>query len=310
MASKFQYLFGPVPSRRFGRSLGIDLTPYKTCSYDCVFCQLGQTTAKAIDRREYVPTQAVLKEIKDWLKTDGQADYITLSGSGEPTLHSGFGDILAYIGSNTDIPSLLLTNGSLLYLPEVRQAAAEASVVKASLSAWDQASLGWINRPHEQLVFKQLISGLKRFRNHYRGRLWMEVFLVAGMNSMPDDVRKIAALAKTIAPERIQLNTAVRPPAEEFVTPLAKERLVSLTDLFTPKAEIIAEFNTSRQTRLQVTQDTILEMLRRRPCTAQQIANGFDMHINEVLKYLGSLLRKDQVHTESMKNGVYYIADE
>jgi wyosine [tRNA(Phe)-imidazoG37] synthetase (radical SAM superfamily) len=196
----------------------------------------------------------------------------------------------------------------MLYLPAVRQAASAANVVKVSLSAWDQASFTWMNRPPEQLCFEQVIEGQKRFRGQFDGQIWMEIFLIAGMNSMPEDVGKIAALAKEIAPDRIQLNTAVRPPSESFVAPLSRQRLSALTHLFQPQAEIIAEFNASGRAQVQVNQDTILEMLLRRPCTAKQIADGFGMHLNEVLKYLGNLMRNDQIRTQIEKNDVYYIA--
>lgn len=304
----YQYLFGPVPSRRLGRSLGIDLTPYKTCSLDCVFCQLGRTSVKTVKRREYVDTEGVLSELKDWLETDGQADYITLSGSGEPTLHSRFGEVLKFIRKNSTIPTVLLTNGTMLYLPEVRESAAHANVVKVSLSAWDQAPYEWVNRPHPQLPFDQQIEGQKTFRAQFKGQLWMEVFLIQGMNSISKDVRKIAALAKEIAPDRIQLNTAIRPPAEDFVMPLSEEQMSTLTHLFQPKGEIIAEFNTYRSRDVQATQNTILAMLRRRPCTAEQIANGFSMHINEVLKYLGILMHAGHISTERRDMAVYYVA--
>jgi wyosine [tRNA(Phe)-imidazoG37] synthetase (radical SAM superfamily) len=264
----YKYLFGPVPSRRFGRSLGVDLTPYKTCSLDCVFCQLGRTTEKTVTRQEYVPTDNVLTELEQWLETDGQADYITLSGSGEPTLHSGFGKVLEFIRSETAIPAVLLTNGTMLQLPEVREAAACANVVKVSLSAWNQASYGWVNRPHNQLQFDQLVQGQKDFRAQFKGQLWMEVFLIAGMNSMPADVSKIADRAKEIGPDRIQLNTAVRPPAEDFVTALSEERMQALPLLFNPPAEIIAEFRATHASHIQANQATIFSMLRRRPCTA------------------------------------------
>jgi len=304
----YQYLFGPVPSRRLGRSLGIDLTPYKTCSLDCVFCQLGRTPVKTVKRREYVDTDGVFSELKDWLETDGQADYITLSGSGEPTLHLRFGEVLKFIRKNSTIPSVLLTNGTMLYLPEVREAAAHANVVKVSLSAWDQAPYEWVNRPHPQLPFDQQVEGQKAFRAQFEGKLWMEVFLIKGMNSMLKDVRKIAALAKEIAPDRIQLNTAIRPPAEDFVMPLSEKQMSTLTHLFQPNAEIIAEFNTYRSRDVQATQNTILAMLQRRPCTAEQIANGFSIHINEVLKYLGILMHTGRISTERKDAAVYYIA--
>jgi len=306
----YKYLFGPVPSRRFGRSLGVDLTPYKTCTLDCVFCQLGRTTKKTVTRQEYVPTDSVLAELGEWLKRDGQADYITLSGSGEPTLHSRFGEVLEFIRTNCKIPAVLLTNGSLLNLAEVRDAAARADVVKISLSTWDQASYGWVNRPHIKLQFDQLVEGQKSFRTQFKGQLWMEVFLVGGMNSMPVDVSKIADHAKKIGPDRIQLNTAVRPPAEDFVTSLSEERMQELPHLFHPTAEIIAEFRAKLPSHIQANQETIFSMLQRRPCTAEQIADIFDMHLNEVSKYLGSLMRADQIRAEHKKTTVYCAATD
>ena len=303
-----KYLFGPVPSRRFGRSLGVDLTPYKTCSLDCVFCQLGRTTNKTVERQEYVNIDEVLSELEEWLETDGQADYITLSGSGEPTLHEHFGDVLALVRGKSNIPSLLLTNGTLLHLPEVREAARLANIVKVSLSAWDQASFGWVNRPHVQLRFEDLVKGQKAFREEYNGQLWMEVFLVSGMNAMPVDVSRISALAEEIRPDRIQLNTAVRPAAEDFAVPVSPERMMELTHLFHPQAEIIAEFSKQKDLKLKANRESVLAMLRRRPCTAGQIAEGFGMHLNEVSKYLGNLLSTNEIRTERKGETVYYAA--
>jgi wyosine [tRNA(Phe)-imidazoG37] synthetase (radical SAM superfamily) len=306
--AKRRNIFGPVPSRRFGRSLGVDLTPYKTCSLDCVFCQLGRTTNKTINREEYVSTEAVIQEIDEWMKTGEEADYITLSGSGEPTLHSHFGEVLRFIRDGSSIPAVLLTNGTLLYLPEVRDAASHADIVKISLSAWDQASYGLVNRPHPQLKFDQLVEGQKAFRRQFRGELWMEVFLVQGLNSTPSDVSRIASLAGEIKPDRIQLNTAVRPPAEGFAKPLSMDRMLSLCHLFHPNAEVIAEFKLEKDSKMQTNKETVLSMLRRRPCTASQIASGFGMHINEVSKYLGNLMRSGQIREERRNDTVYYAA--
>lgn len=252
MKTKYKTIFGPVPSRRFGLSLGVDLVPFKTCSLNCVFCHLGQTTNKTITRKEYVPLKTVLSELEAWLKTDGRADYITLSGSGEPTLHSRFGKVLEFIKTNCGIPAVLLTNGTMLTLPEVREAASHADVVKVSLSVWNQDYFKWINRPHPELHFKQVVEGQKTFRTQYKGQLWMEVFLVDGMNSIQVDVQKIAALAKEIAPDRIQLNTAVRPPAEEFVTALSKDEMEELASLFHIKAEVISDFGVFHDNRMRV----------------------------------------------------------
>jgi wyosine [tRNA(Phe)-imidazoG37] synthetase (radical SAM superfamily) len=308
MKKKYCHLFGPVPSRRFGRSLGVDLTPYKTCTLDCIFCQLGRTTNKTIDREEYVLIADVLGELKDWLRTNGNADYITLSGSGEPTLNYRFKEVLEFIHANSEIPAVLLSNGTMFHLPEVRAAAACADIVKVSLSAWDQASYGLVNRPHPQMRFDHLIQGQKAFRAQFSGQLWMEVFLVRGINSTPSDVRKIATLAKEIGPNRIQLNTAVRPPSEDFAAALPGECMEALTNLFHPTAEIIAEFNTIHAKSIQANQDTILSMLRRRPCSAKDIADVFHMHLNEVSKYLGKLIRTNQIRSDLKNGALYYSA--
>ena len=268
MKKKFKYLFGPVPSRRFGRSLGVDLTPFKTCSFDCVFCQLGRTPEETIIRKEYVPMDDVLSELDTWLKTDGQADYITLSGSGEPTLHSKFGEIFDFVHSHSSIPTVLLTNGTMLHLPEVRDAAARSDVVKVSLSAWDQDSYEWVNRPHSQLSFEQQVQGQIDFRE-------------------TDDYCN---------------------PAEEFAAPVPKEQMEAFTQLFDPPAEVIAEFSTARLKDIKANQETVLAMLKRRPCTAQQIGDVFSMHLNEVSKYLGKLIRTEKIQTERRNGNVYYAA--
>ena len=305
---EYKHIFGPVPSRRLGRSLGVDLTPYKTCSYDCVFCQLGRTPSKTITRGEYVPIGEVLDELGEWLKKDGKADHITLSGSGEPTLHSRFGEVLRFIRKNSPVKAVLLTNGSLLHLPEVRSAASQAHIVKVSLSAWDQASYGWLNRPHPELDFKELIGGQKAFRDEFKGQMWIEVFIVAGMNSIPSDVAKIAAVADLLRPDRTHLNTAVRPPAEDFVAPLSRDRLISLCHLFRPTAEVIAEYEAKGGFEVEANEEKIISMLQRRPCTAEDVAGAFGMHLNEASKYLGNLMRKGPIRAERTSGALYYMA--
>jgi len=305
---KYQYLYGPVPSRRFGRSLGVDLIPHKTCSQDCIFCQLGRTTNKTISRQQYVPIDAVLAELEGWLRVDGKADYITLSGSGEPTLHSDFGHVFEFIRSRTRIPAVLLTSGSMLWLPEVRSAASHAHIVKVSLSAWDQNSYNWVNRPHSGLDFNGLVEGQKAFRSKFKGELWMEVFLMTGINSSISDVCKIAALARQIGPDRIHLNTSIRPPAEDFAAALSTERLGSLVHLFHPVAEVIAVFDAKERVETHATKEEIHAMLLRRPCTAWDIAKAFGMHVNEVFKYLGDLLQEERIRSERINRSMYYTA--
>ena len=187
---EYAYLFGPVPSRRLGLSLGIDLTPGKACSLDCLYCQVGKTRVHTLQPDEYVPTQAVCAELDHWLAAGGQADHITLAGSGEPTLHTGFGEVLRHVKERSTIPSVLLSNGTLFFLPDIRQKAAQASVVKMTLSAWNDASFRRIQRPPEGLSFLQVHKGQISFRREFKGTLWLEVFLVQGMNTSPEQIEQ------------------------------------------------------------------------------------------------------------------------
>ena len=306
----YRHVFGPVPSRRFGRSLGVDLTPLKTCSFNCVFCQLGPTPRTTLERREYVPVQSVKNEILRWRDAGGTADYATLSGSGEPTLHSGFGEVLRFLKAELPCSAVLLTNGSLLHLPEVRAAAAEADVAKLSLSAWDDDSFRQINRPHPDLDFHRSVAGMREFRQAFSGRIWLEVFLIAGLNDAPGQVERIAALAAAIGPDKIHLNTAVRPPAESAVRPVNPERLAELAELFRPRAEVIANFVPRPGSGIAVNEIALLDMLRRRPCTARQIADVFGMHLNEVAKYTGHLLKAGQIQALQRAGETFFAAPE
>ncbi|MDF7824416.1 radical SAM protein [Pontiellaceae bacterium B12227] len=304
---KYKHLFGPVPSRRFGRSLGIDLTPYKTCSFDCIFCQLGRTTTKTLERRDYVPIKEVTGELDEWIHSGGEADYITLSGSGEPTLHARFGEVIEFVRAASSIPVVLLTNGSALGIPEVRAAAAKADVVKVSLSAGDEASFNYINRPHPALNLAGLIAGMQTFRQEFDGRLWLEIFMIWGVNSTQKEVAQLAEWARSVHPDRIQLNTAVRPPAEGFVRPMPRQKLQSLTVGFDPPAEIIAEFSSDITSASKANEETILAMLQRRPCTEKDISDALGLHLNEVAKYLGKLQRTGRIETPAIRHNPYYI---
>ena len=203
---------------------------------------------------------------------------------------------------------MLLTNGTLLHRPEVQAAAAQARVVKVSLSAWDQKSFEWVNRPHHQLAFTTVVDGIKTFRNRFDGQLWLEVFLLSGINSMARDVQKIARLTRELQPDRIHLNTTARPPAEDFAAAVPMARLEELADLFDPPARIAAVFNGHRSKSVKANETTLMAMLKRRPCTIKQIEAAFGMHINEVSKYLGALMETDRIRADRKNNEVYYRA--
>lgn len=304
----YKHVFGPVPSRRFGRSLGIDLTPYKTCSFDCIFCQLGRTAVKTMERKEYVSYESVINELDQWIKSEEETDYITLAGSGEPTLHSRLGEIIDFIHTSTSIPVALLTNGSLLSDSKVRAEAARADVVKVSLSAGDQTQFKYLNQPHTNLTIDGLVNGIKTFRSEFKGELWLEVFVAWGINSTPTDISRIAEWAKSFKPDRIQLNTAIRPPVKKFVRAVPREKLDALAKRFTPQAEVIAEFNSNATPSSQANEETILAILQRRPCTATQISIALGLHPNETAKYLGKLDRMNRIQSNKINSETHYFS--
>lgn len=302
----FEHIFGPLISRRFGRSLGIDLCPFKTCSYDCIFCQLGRTNVKTAERREFFPFDTICDEIDKWLKSGGSTDYITLAGSGEPTLYSRFGEIIDFIHNRTNIPVLILSNGSLFSCPEVRKAASKADIVKLSMSAWNQNLFENINRPVPEITFEDMINGQISFRNEYNGKLILEVFLLAGVNAIQEDVEKIAEYVNRIHPDTIHLNTVLRPTAEDFAYAVDGKKLEQFSTAFTPHAEIPPEIPGSPVLKKNIDEEKILDLIRRRPSTLKQLAETFGAHPNEISKITGKLLRENKIITEK-KQGKNYI---
>ncbi|MEI8205727.1 MAG: radical SAM protein [Kiritimatiellales bacterium] len=302
MSEKYHYLFGPVPSRRLGRSLGIDVTPFKTCSFDCVFCQCGCTTRLVSDREEFVPFVAVCAELERWLKQDGKADCITFAGSGEPTLYSRLGELIDLIKARTLIPVIVLSNGTLLHRPAVRGELLKADIVKVSLCAWDEASFQTINRPTPGLTFENLLAGERAFRKEFSGALWLEVFLMEGINADPEQVRKIAAAVVGVRPDKIHLNTAVRPPAEAGVQPVAKEKLEALCGLFSPRAEAIASFSADADAADKLDIEKVIDLIRRHPATAAQLVQSFGVTTAAILP----LLDDPRLQTEARGGETYY----
>jgi wyosine [tRNA(Phe)-imidazoG37] synthetase (radical SAM superfamily) len=283
------FVFGPVPSRRLGRSLGVDLVPFKTCPYDCIYCQLGRTTNKTVQRREWVPLGQVLCDIE--ARLDSQPDYITLSGSGEPTLYSRIDELIAGIKQLTTTPVAVLTNGALLSDPSVRRSLRAADVIAPSLDAPDAALFQHVNRPHPSVHFEEMLRGLVALRQEYAGQIWLEIFLIAGVTAVEPEAARLAALAQCIAPDRVQLNTATRPTAESYVAAVDGQRMQELAMLFGERAAVIADLPpVARPADAAVKGDHVRDLLARRPCTAADVAQGLGIHQNEALKYLGELL--------------------
>ena len=296
------YVFGPVPSRRLGRSLGVDLVPFKTCPYDCIYCQIGCTTHKIIEPKEWVPMEEVLEELKT--KLSGNPDYITLSGSGEPTLYSRTGDIIDAIKKMTDIPVAVLTNGSLLWKEEVRKQLINADLVVPSLDAGDKESFEAVNRPHKDISFDKMVDGLIQFRKEFKGQYWLEILI---LENHLETINEIVKYVKLIKPDKVQLNTVTRPPAEKFAVGVSKEKLVEISIMFDPHAEVIADFKEIHEKpEFKANCEDVLNMLKRRPCSVEDISSGLRIHRNEVIKYIEELMAKKLIKETLVNNIKYY----
>jgi len=305
----FKYLYGPVPSRRLGQSLGIDLAPFKTCTYDCIYCQLGRTTNKTMERRPYVPVHDILEELKIKLEAGETPDYISIAGSGEPTLHSEIGELIGMIKSMTSIPVAVLTNGSLLYKPQVSEALMRADLVIPSLDAGDETLFRYVNRPHNGISFDNMVSGLIEFTCDFQGQVWLEVLLVSGVTGMDADVKKIAALAKIISPAKVQLNTVCRPSSEEYACAVERKQMENLAGLFAGTVEIISNDQPSlySSTASRATVDNeIVSLLARRPCTLADICAGLGLHPHEAAKMLKKLVDEERIRTLRADHEVFY----
>jgi wyosine [tRNA(Phe)-imidazoG37] synthetase (radical SAM superfamily) len=235
------YVFGPVPSRRLGQSLGIDTIPLKTCNWNCVYCQLGRTVPLINTRKNYFLPEVILAEVQVALAAHrpGEIDWITFVGSGEPTLHASIGLLIRQVKTLTDRPVAVITNGALLYLPEMRAELSAADAVLPTLDAGTPKLYRRINRPHPDITFERLVKGLIAFRERYTGKLWIEVMLVRGLNDSEQALRHIAAVLRKIGPDEVHINLPTRPPAETWVQPPDDEGLRRATVILGDTAHVV-----------------------------------------------------------------------
>jgi wyosine [tRNA(Phe)-imidazoG37] synthetase (radical SAM superfamily) len=283
------HLFGPVPSRRLGRSLGVDLIPPKTCPYDCLYCEVGGTTCQTRERFPY-QTEAIIEELTGYLKEPNpRPDVITLAGSGEPTLNQGLGRIIREIKAMSQIPVAVLTNGALLYQPEVRRELAAADLVLPSLDAARAETYLAINRPLPELSFESLLEGLIAFRREYRGRFWLEVMLLKGINDTEAELALLRRALAEIAPDKIQLNTVVRPGVEAAARPLDAAEMAAAAAFLGGPVEIIAAFCRQDIVGSPCQDEDLVEMLSRRPMTAPDLSQALGLPLVQVVARLKRL---------------------
>ena len=285
----------------------MDLVPYKVCTFNCIYCQVGRTTRHTAERAAFVPVNDVIGEVREKLAIGARPDYVTLSGSGEPTLHSGLAEVIAGIKKLTEVPVAILTNGSLLSDPDVRKACALADVVLPSLDAGDEEQFQRINRPCAGFTLEDLVAGMAAFREEYGGEIWLELFLIKGINDDEHSAANLNRLIARIRPDRVQLNTAVRPTAEADAKALSPEEMDHLCERFGPKAEVIADFSkVHEEPAFAAQREDVLDMLRRRPCTLDDVAAGLGLQRNEAAKHIAELTRAGAIESERRGDREYF----
>jgi wyosine [tRNA(Phe)-imidazoG37] synthetase (radical SAM superfamily) len=291
-----------------GRSLGVDLVAHKICTYDCVYCQIGKTTRKTLVREEYAPVIEILDEVKHFLEEEHPpVDYLSLGGSGEPTLHSEISRIIEGIKAITSIPVAVITNGALLYDKKVREDLLKADVVLPSMDAVSPDVFEKINRPCQGFSVERMIEGLIEFRKLFKGKIWLEILFCKGVNDKLGELKKMKEAIERIQPDLIHLNTVVRPPSEPWAMPLSQKEMEEIRAFFGERATIISEFD--RHPSLVSKRDIkeeVLKVLGRRPLSRSDLSKGMGILENELENYIGPLIHEGKIKVRWFGDSIYY----
>ena len=303
-----KYIFGPVPSRRLGFSLGVDLLPNKTCSFDCIYCELGPTTCRTLELRDLIPPEAVLAELDDYLATTIlKIDYLTISGSGEPTLHPELGHLIRAIKKKYTQPLALITNGSLFFDPRILERVKEADLIIPSLDTVDPEAFQVINRPHPELRLEAIIEGLILLGQLPGPRIWLEVLFLRGLNDQPAQIKALSRTIEKINPERVQINTVVRPPVEAFAQALDHRALEAIRGILGPRAEIIASPTVKADFQMEMLESEILGLVARRPSTAEDLSRLTGLSRQQTLDLLNRLLNQQKIARQGFNRNDFFI---
>ncbi len=307
------YIYGPVPSRRLGNSLGIDPILSKTCNYQCIYCQLGKTTNFTNKRMNYCPKEEIITELERAIELHEKTiDYITFVGSGEPTLYKDLKDLLLKVKEISKKPVCVITNGSLLDQKEVRDALMISDIVLPSLDAGDKKSFIKINRPHPSLQFKKIIQGFKSFNKIFTGKFWIEVMLIRGINDSKKELLKIKEKIDLISPDRIDINVPIRPPMEEWVKIPEKSTLSLLNEIFIDYSNI----NFPEEGKFSIYssdfEKELISILQRHPMRQEQIIETFtskSLNKNMIISHLKQLKFQRKIKDIYYNNRIFWKLD-
>ncbi len=311
----YKHLFGPVISRRLGVSLGIDLVPYKVCPLNCVYCEVGETTDLTIEKKEYVSYDEIISELDHFISNNPKLDYITFSGSGEPTLFSRIGDMIQYIKATYPQYKLaLITNSVMLPDYEVFKNVLDLDLIMPSLDAVSHEAFQVMNRPNEQVVIEDVVDALVELRPVFNGQIWLEIFMIESVNDSAEELKLLIDAINRIKPDRVQLNSLDRPGVEAWVKMMSRGRLEEIKSYFVNNLEFDTQIEIIARAKTKVDYenfnanlvDQILSMISRRPCTCKDLSLTLNSHINEVNKVLHSLLTKEKIEAVREERGTFY----
>jgi wyosine [tRNA(Phe)-imidazoG37] synthetase (radical SAM superfamily) len=305
------FVFGPVPSRRLGFSLGVDIIPRKYCNFDCIYCQVGKTTSKNVTRRKFFEVDEVVKEICDTVRCGEKIDYITFSGSGEPTLNQNLGATIQEVKRVINIPIAVITNSSLLSFEEVRNDLIGADVVLPSLDAASDEMFKRINRPQANIELLEIVEGIKSFRKHYKGLIWLEIMVIKGLNDAPEELQRLSAMVNSLNVDKVHLNTVTRPPSEKDAGPLNEKKLDRIRKVFGHRCEVISSFAMEGiHQEQQGWTGMLVDTLKRRSLSMNDIMKITGASPFRAKKELAAMEKKGLIKTYRLGHEVYYTAVE
>ncbi len=299
-----KYIFGPVYSRRFGISLGIDLSPdRKRCNFDCLYCELDRS--KPVDTYNNPPDpEEIVKQLKDFLDKHNYPDVITVTSNGEPTLYPYLDQLIDLINEiKGPSKTLILSNGSTIHNEKIRNALKKLDKVKISLDAVDEKIFKKVDRPHKNIHIDEIVEGLKLFRKEYSGELVIEILIVKYINDSPESIEQIKKVLEEIKPDRVDIGTVDRPPAYR-VFPVSNEKLYEIADILKEFNVHVVERKYSQTFQYDLTEEEILRMLKTRPLTEEDIKNTFSY---ETVKKFEKLLKKGKIRYKNVENNTFYF---
>jgi wyosine [tRNA(Phe)-imidazoG37] synthetase (radical SAM superfamily) len=300
-----KYIYGPVPSRRLGISLGVSPIPKKTCNYSCIYCQLGRTDNMTNTRKMFFPVEDILAEFDEFLESKAKFDVVTIVGEGEPTLYLGLGELIREIQKRTDKPVAVITNGALFYDPDLRRELYGADIVLPTLDAYDEASFRKISRPHGTITFAMVDEGLKEFSKEYEGQLWIELMLMEGINDDDESLKKYSEALKKLRYDKLYINTPVRPPAESYVKALSHEKMNHVVDVLGGISIDLLE-SEGFQSEIKDDYEAIMSIIKRHPMNQFEIEGFLDSRGSNIAEVLDRLEKDSKVASIIYKGYVTY----